>query len=134
MKRIFIFLALLIFTVPAYAQDYGKIEVRGSSNNGNQTTLDSGLFTKYFTSDVVQTQAITATASAFTAITVPSGSKALLIDVGTSKGLKLKGVTGDNGISLDSNCPILLPVSDDGATVGLQNLYSSNASVRAYFF
>lgn len=134
MRYLISLLMMGLLSASAYAQDYGKVELRGSSDDGESTTLSTGLITKYFTSDVVQTQSITATASAFTAITVPSGTKAMILDVGSVRGLKLKGVTGDNGISLDSTCPVLIPISDDGATVGVQNLYATNATIRAYFF
>lgn len=127
---------LSVFTMVKLAQaDNSKLEVRGSVNDGTTTLQDSGLITKYFTTGVRQQQTLSLTASAFTTVTIPTGAKALLVDVGSVTGIKLKGVTGDAGISLDSTVPMLLPISQDGsATIGFQNMNSSAKSVTAYWF
>lgn len=137
MKRfLFLFLILILFHTSAWATDTSKVEVRGQVNDGTTNLQDSGIISKSFTAGVRQSQAITASASAFTALTVPSGAKAILIDVGTVRGLKLKGVTGDVGISLDSTVPVLLPLSSDSAnvTLGILNNYASDASIRVYYY
>lgn len=132
MKKIL--LAAILLTTPAYADS--KIEIRGSVITNDATVIDTSQITKYFATGKKQHQTVTATASTFTAITVPTGSKAIIIDVGTTRGLKLKGVTGDTGISLDSTCPIVIPLSGEASvvTLGLQNQYATDASVDVYFF
>jgi len=135
MKKISMVMASVLLSTYAYA-DNSKIELRGVVDDGNETVMSSGLITKYFTSGVRQQQTVSCTAGAFTSITVPSGAKAILIDVGTSTDLALKGVTGDTGISLDSTCPVLLPISDDPATttLGLLNRSGSAKTAKVYFF
>lgn len=129
-------LMLLLLTTPAYAENTAKVEVRGESNNGTATVMATGIISKVFTQDdaAIQQQTISATASAFTQFTVPTGAKAVLIDVGTSPGLRLKGVTGDNGISLDGNTPVLIGISDEGSTIGIQNQQGTARNLKVYFF
>lgn len=45
-------------------------------------------------------QTVTLTASAFTALSPPTGAKAVVLILGTATGLTLKGVTGDTGVAL----------------------------------
>ena len=131
----FLTVALLIMDCNIAHATSGKIEVRGSTDDGTTTLTDSGLITKYFTNDVVQVQVVTATASSFTNLTVPTNAKAVMIDVGSVRALKLKGVTGDVGISLDSTCPVVLPISRDSTvTLGIQNLTATSETVKVYFF
>lgn len=71
--------------------------------------------------------------STFTALTVPSGAKAVLILVGTNASLTLKGVTGDTGIALtpSSNAagyPVLLPLGTS-PSIGILNA-GTTASVE----
>ena len=136
MKKAVTFLALILFSANAYATDTSKVELRGQINDGTTNLQDSGIISKSFTAGVRQSQAVTATASAFTAFTVPSGAKAILIDVGTVQGLKIKGVTGDTGISLDSTVPVLLPLSSDSSnvTLGVLNEYGTDATLRVYYY
>ena len=137
MNKITSFVLIMIMTMAssAHALNDGKIEIRGRSSNGTFTVMDTGIITKVFTEDATQQSIVTLTASAFTNVSVPSGAKAVLIDVGTNSGIKLKGVTGDTGISLDSTCPVLMPLSTDGnTTMGFQNMKASSAQVRVYFF
>ena len=119
----------------AYATDYSKIEVRGSVNDETSTVQDTGAITKYFASYNRQSSLVTLTASGFTNISIPTNSKAVLIDVISADGIKLKGVTGDTGISLDATCPVLLPLSTDGTTtIGIQNMEASAQTIRVMFF
>jgi len=129
-------LATAILVTNSYATDYSKIEVRGQVTDETTTNLDSGNITKYFATGSRQMQTVSLTASAFNNLTVPSGAKAVLIDVGTSHSLKLKGVTGDTGVSLDTACPVLLPISDDPATttLGILNSHGSAQSVKVFWF
>lgn len=137
MKKI-IWLAIFLFgfSSSSYATDTTKIQVRANTNDGSSTVLDSGIISKVFTSGARQQQTISIDGASFSAFTVPSGAKAVLIDVGTSTGLRLKGVTGDNGISLDSTCPVLLPISDDvaTATLGIRNDGPTGKPVKVYWF
>ena len=108
----------------------------GSISDGSETVLSSGIIIRSFTAGARQQQTVSIAATSFQAITIPTGAKAILIDTAGSSDLKLKGVTGDVGISLDSTCPVLLPLSDDTATMtlGIQNPASSADSVIVYFF
>lgn len=130
-------LALLILvSTPAFAGDYSKIEIRGSVNDESTTNQDTGLITKFFSNGARQINKVSLDGSTFTNITVPSGAKAVIIDVGTYRHLKLKGVTGDTGISLDSNCPVVMPISSDRSTttLGILNNASTSAEVKIYWF
>lgn len=133
MKK-FLLLAILIST-NAWATDYSKVEVRASITDETSNNTDSSMITKYFANGARQVQTVSCTASAFTNISVPSGAKAVLIDVGTSTDLALKGVTADTGISLDSTCPVLLPISDDPATttLGILNRSGSAKTVKVFW-
>lgn len=137
MKKLLLIVALISFSLlsgKAFAYSDGKLEVRLRAISGDFAVMDTGIITKAISIDVVQQQAITLAASGFTAFTVPGSTKGVLIDIGSTKGLKLKSVTGDDGISLDSNAPILIPISRDSMSIGIQNLYGSAATVRVYFF
>ena len=132
MKKLIAILAIFLAST-AYAEN-SKIEVRGSVDDGTNTYMSSGLITKYFASGARQQQAVTLTASAFTTISIPVGSRAILIDMLSADGLKLKGLTGDQGISIDATCPVLLPISSDGTTtVGIQNLETSSQRINVFF-
>ena len=135
MKRLIVFLIFGLSLINiAYAEN-SKIEIRGSIDDSESTLQDSGLITKYFTTGARQSQSVSLGASGFTAITVPSGSKAILVDVLTADGIKIKGVTGDQGISLDQTCPALLPLSTDGTvSIGFQNMETAAQNIRVYFF
>lgn len=128
-------LASIILTSSVFATDYSKVEVRASVTDETSNNVDSSMITKYFANGARQAQTVSCTASSFTNLTVPSGAKAVLIDVGTSTDLALKGVTADTGISLDSTCPVLLPISDDPATttLGLLNRSGSAKSVKVFW-
>jgi hypothetical protein len=74
-------------------------------------------------------ETVTLTASAFTALSPPSGAKAVALILGTATGLTLKGVTGDTGVALvPSTNPLgidaILPL---GTTPSL-GITSSNTS------
>lgn len=67
---------------------------------------------------------ISLSATAFTALSPPSGARALLILPGSAVSLTLRGVSGDTGISLSPSSnpiglPVLLPLSS--ASVGIYN-------------
>lgn len=127
-------LALLLISAPAFATEYSKVELRASVNDETATLQDTGTISKYFVRGARQQQAVSLTASAFTALTVPTGAKAMLVETTSLDGVKLKGVTGDTGISVDSTTPILVPVSDDNTTIGFQNMNSTASQIRVYWF
>lgn len=112
--------------------DSSKVEIRGSIDDGTSDVLDSGLITSYFSSGVRQQQPKTLTASTFNALTVPTGSKALLI-VGISGTATLKGVTGDTGIALGTNCPTLIALGTT-PSIGITEGSGSNQTVTLYWF
>lgn len=133
MKKL-LYLLILIPSI-AFASNQSNVSVRGYVDNGSTKTIDSGTITSSFTTGAIQTQVLTLTANAFNAITVPSGAKAILIDTTTSqRGMILKGATNDNGISLDTAVPTLIPITaDTSATVGIKNLGGAT-TVTIYFF
>lgn len=135
MRFIALVLVLIGLAVPCYAEN-SKIEVRGSIDDGSGTIQDSGLITKYFPSGVIQQQTVSLDSSTFTTITVPINAKALLIDMMSADGITLKGVTADVGISLDSTCPVLLPLSSDSSTMtlGIRNDERAGNKIRLYWF
>jgi len=111
--------------------DTSKVEVRGSITNDSSVFVeDSGLITNTFASGVRQQQAVTLTASTFSSITVPTGAKAVLI-TGLSGAATLKGVTGDTGIAMAANCPVLIPL---GTTPSLGILEGSGAGQTLQLF
>lgn len=69
---------------------------------------------------------VSLTGSAFTALTVPSGSKAVVIYLpATAVSLTLKGITGDSGIAITpaSNAlglPVVLPLGSS-PSIGITN-------------
>lgn len=104
--------------------DTSKVEVRASiSDTSGVNVEDSGLITVTFDSGVRQQQTVTLTASTFSSITVPTGAKAVLI-TGLTGAARLKGVTGDTGITMAANCSILIPL---GTTPSLGILEASAA-------
>jgi hypothetical protein len=135
MKKLILAVMLGLFTTSSYAEN-SKIEVRGTIDDDSTNLIDSGNIVKYFSSGAIQRNVVSIDGLGFTNISIPRGAKAILIDIGSYTGLKLKGVTADTGISLDSTCPILLPLSDDPVTttLGLRNDLASSASAKVYFF
>ena len=134
MKRLLVLVMLLVST-QAFAEN-SKIEVRGTVDDGENIISASGLITKYFASGVVQQQYISLDGNTFTAITVPTGAKALLIDMMSTDGVALKGVTGDIGISLDGFTPVLIPLSNDSTTmtIGILSRESNGNRIKLYWF
>ena len=140
MKRI---LSLAVISILCqslcYAADTSKVEVRTSISDGSSVVQESGIVTKTFTTGVRQQQTLTLANGANT-ITVPANTKGLMLDLtsldSTSvRSLHLKGVTGDRGISLDSSCPVLLPLSNDVVTntMIISNDNATSVQIRAYW-
>lgn len=135
MRKVLVLLLSLLISSQAYAVEKSKVQIQASIDDETSTLSNTGLITKYFNTGARQQQSVSLTASAFTGITIPTGAKAILIDVISADGIKLKGVTGDTGISLDSTVPVLLPISGDGsATIGIQNMETSAQTIRVFFF
>lgn len=122
-----------MFSSNAFAVDTSKIEVRGSISDGTTTVEDSGLIVKTFTAGARQQQTLTLAAGA-TTVSIPSGSKGVLLDVGSVRSLHLKGVTGDKGISLDSSFPVMIPLSADATTTMLISNDGVSTTINAYWF
>lgn len=133
MRKLWFIVLGLIIASSSWATEYSKVELRAQVTDETNNLQDTGLFSNYFTTGVRQSQVISATASTFTALTIPTGAKAILIDPTNLSSVKLKGVTGDTGISLDSQVPVLIPISDDNTTIGFQNMDSSAKSIRVYY-
>ena len=134
MKIRLLLVVMLLIASNCLAADTATIEVRGKVSDGSSTVMDTGLITKTFTANARQQQTVNLTANAFTNIAVPNTADAVLIDIGTNRSLTLRAVTGATGISLDSACPIMFPVSADNVTFGLFNANTSNVQVRVYWF
>ena len=135
MKKLLIFLILMAVTVSAGATDRSKIELRGSGNDEQTTLMDTGLIVKTFNSSVRQSNKVSLDASSTTSITVPTGAKVVLIDVGSYEGLHISGESGDKGISLDDTVPLLMPLSADGnTTIVISNDIGSSATIILYWF
>ena len=136
MKK-FLVLVMILVSIPCYAEN-SKIEVRGSIDDGEDVISSTGLLTSYFSSGNVQQQTISLDSNTtFTNIVIPLGAKAILIDVMSSDGIKLKGASADVGISLDRTTPVLLPISRDGSvttTIGIQNLENNSNKIRVFFY
>ena len=134
MKRLI--LALLLVSNLAYADENSKIEIRGQINDDTTNLLDTGTITKYFATGARQMQKLSIDTAVFSALTIPAGARAVLIDVGTSTGLKLKGVTADVGISMSSVVPVLIPISYDLAltTIGILNTSATSKEVKIFWF
>ena len=129
----------LLVTSSAWATEYSKIEVRGSITDEEEDLQDTGLITNYFTSNARQTQKVNLPAATFTALTWPASADAVVITFTSTNspvGLKLKGLTGDTGISIDSTVPLVLGLSADAANVnfGILNEKASADSCRVYWF
>ena len=82
-------------------------------------------------------QKVTLTASVFTALTVPSGAKSVIIKVGSATSLTIKGITGDQGIPIApaSNplgLPVVLPLGAS-PSIGILNGLGSDQSVEVIF-
>lgn len=130
MKKIL--LALLLITTPAFAES--KIEVRGSIITSDETVLNTGLITKYFASGARQQNTITLSANTNTSVTIPTGAKAVIFDLGSTHDLHLIGRAGDRGISIDSDCPLVMSISNDGNTTILISNDSTSQNIDAYWF
>lgn len=113
--------------------DTSKIEVRGSITDTSSVFVeDSGLITNTFTSGVRQQQTVTLTASTFSSITVPTGAKAVLI-TGFTGAARLKGVTGDTGIVMEANCPVLVPLGTT-PSLGILEASAADQTLQVYWF
>ena len=134
MKKLLV-LVLMLVSVPCFAEN-SKIEVRGTVDDGDEIVSSSGLITKYFSSGTVQQQYVSLDSNSFTAITIPRGAKAILIDVISADGLVLKSITGDSGVSLDDTTPLVIPFSADSSTmtIGIQNTENNSNRIKVYFW
>lgn len=138
MKRYSLVLLGLLMASSAWATEYSKVEVRASVNDEETTIQDTGLITKFFASGARQTQKVNLPAATFTALTWPASADAVVITFTSTNspvGLKLKGVTGDTGISIDSTVPLVLGLSSDAANInlGILNEKASADSCRVYW-
>ncbi len=126
-------LSLVVINSHCYAAVMSKTETRVSVNDGTTNVEDSGLITKYFGNGATQLQVINL-ASGFNNISIPTGAKGVFIDISADTNMILKGVTADKGISLDSSCPVMFPISADGSTTfGINNLSSSTQPIKVFF-
>lgn len=82
-----------------------------------------------------QWQPLSLAASVFTALTVPTGAKAVLLDLGQAVSLTLKGLTGDTGIVLCAataplGVPVVLPLGT-APSIGILNGLGSTQVIQA---
>lgn len=132
-RKILLIVSLVVICSHCYAAVMSKTETRVSVNDGTTNVEDSGLVTKYFGTGAMQFQVVSLS-SGFNNISIPSGAKGVFIDISADTNMILKGVTADKGISLDSNCPVLFPISADGSTTfGITNLSGSTQQIKVFF-
>ncbi len=79
-------------------------------------------------------ETVVLTASIFTALTVPTGAKALIIILGSATSLTLKGISGDTGVALTpSSNPLgmdaMFPLGAS-PSIGILNGLASNQNVE----
>lgn len=140
MNRIwFALVSAVLVCSTAYATEYSKVEVRGTINDEETNLQDTGLDVSYFTSRARQSEKVTLPSATFTAFTWPASADAAIVifnRANNPSGLKLKGVTGDTGISIDSAVPLVIGLSADGANVnfGILNEKPSSDSCRIFYF
>lgn len=80
---------------------------------------------------------VSLTGSAFTALTVPSGSKVAILILGSATSLTLKGITGDSGIVIaPSSGPlgidVVLPLGS-APSIGILNGESTAQTIQVLF-
>jgi len=88
-------------------------------------------------SAVPKREQVTVAASTFTALSPPTGAKAVLIDMGSALSLTLKGVTGDTGIAImpsssPTPVPVLLPLGTS-PSIGITSAYGSGQAVTVWW-
>lgn len=132
MKKLIVVILMLAIPVSICYASNSKTEVRVSVNDGTTNVIDTGLITDYFATGATQMETVAITAGSSKTLTVPSGAKAVLVDVGTYESLHLMGGTTDKGISLDNTCPLLMPISVDNAQITISS-ESAAASVKVYW-
>lgn len=82
-------------------------------------------------------QQVTLTASAFTALSPPSGSKAVVLILGTATSLTLKGLTSDTGVKLTPasaalGIDVIIPLGTS-PSIGIANGLGSDQIIEAIF-
>lgn len=98
--------------------------------DGYRFTVGSGNAGKF--------EQVSLTGSAFTALTVPTGAKGILIDLKNAVSLTLKGVTGDGtGIALEpstnaTGLPLLMPLGTS-PSIGILNGSASAQLIDVYW-
>lgn len=125
-------LMMAALAVPCYASDNSQIELKGTADDGTDQLMSTGLLVKRFPSGTIQQQYISLDGNTTTILTVPTGAKAVLIDMISTDGVQLKGASGDVGISLDSTTPVLLPISSD-STIVIDSLEANGNRIRVYW-
>ena len=113
-----------------------KIEITVEDENGLAVNYAPQVIS--WTPGVVKRESVSLTGSAFTALSPPSGAKALLIDLGAAVSLTLKGVTGDTGIALEPASaslalPLFFPLGSS-PSIGIANGSASTQTVICYWW
>ncbi len=135
LKRILVLVAMLSVAASnyCYSSDTSKVEVRASVNDGTSSVEDSGLIVKTFSTGIRKQETLTLSANTNTNLVKPTAAKGVLIDIGSNRSLHLIGEPGDKGISLDSSCPVMLPLSSDGAFTNLR-ISNDGAATTVYVY
>ncbi len=119
----------------ATAECFQKLTV--TDNSGSVMVISQDVTYNLGTGNAADDREYTISNAVFQALTVPTGAKAVRIQVGAAVSLTLKGVTGDTGITIapasaPAGIDITLPL---GATpsIGILNGGAGPITLRATF-
>ena len=110
-------------------------EIRISAQDETRQTEIADERVVFSAGSLLKREVVSLTGSAFTALSPPSGAKAVVIFCGSTASLTLKGITGDGGITTTPSSPIGLPlVMPLGSSPGIGFLNSgSTATVEVWW-
>lgn len=116
------------------ANKVAELLLRLSVRDGADYAVDEDLFEGgRFATSVLKQETISINASTFQALTVPTGAKALIIELGSAVSITLKGVTGDTGVKLTPasdplGLPAIIPLGAS-PSIGILNGDASAVSI-----
>lgn len=111
-----------------------EVKIALTVREGDDVVVDLDFEGTRFSSSVLKQETISINASTFQALTIPTGAKLLVIDVGTAISLTAKGVTGDTGVKIapTSNplgIPAILPLGTS-PQIGILNGDTNAVSIN----
>lgn len=108
------------------ANKVAELMLRLSVREGADYVVDEDLYeNERFATSILKQETITVNAATFQQLTVPTGARLLVIELGTAEAITLKGVTGDTGVKLTPasdplGLPAIIPLGDT-PSVGILN-------------